>query len=69
MSDDINFKKIIIKDMVNNIEKNEDAKILLIDLISLEKNNDKKIELLKNFNKEIKEIILSHIQDNNYDSR
>ena len=68
MSDDINFKKIIIKDMVNNIEKNEDAKILLIDLISLEKNNDKKIELLKDFNKEIKEIILSHIQDNNYDS-
>ena len=68
MCDDINFKKIIIKDMVNNIEKNEDAKILLIDLISLEKNNDKKIELLKDFNKEIKEIILSHIQDNNYDS-
>ena len=68
MSDDINFKKNIIKDMINNIEKNEDSKSLIIELLSLEKNNDKKIELIKDFNKEIKEIIVSNIQDNNYDS-
>ena len=68
MSDDINFKKNIIKDMIINIEKNEDGKILIIELLSLEKNNEKKIELIKDFNKELKEIIISKIQDNNYDS-
>ena len=68
MSEDINFKKNIIKDMIINIEKNDDAKNLIIELLSLKKDNNEKIEIIKDFNNELKEIIISHINDNNYNS-
>ena len=68
MNDEINLKKKIIKNMVNNIEINDDAKNILIELLSLEKTEDKKIELLKDLNQELENIIISHITDNNYNS-
>jgi hypothetical protein len=66
INDDIKFKKTIIKDMIEYIEKNEDSKNILIELLSMIKNSDKKVELLKDYNKDLEKIITSHITDENY---
>ena len=66
LSKDINLKKNIINDMMNNIEKNNDVKDVLIDLISYEKDNDKKIEILNDVNDLIENIIILHINDESY---
>ena len=68
MSNDINLKKNIIKDMILNIEKNEDSKNILIELLSLEKNNDTKKELLLDINDDLQKILISHITDLNYNT-
>ena len=66
INNDIKFKKTIIKDMIEYIEKNEDSKNILIELLSMIKNRDKKVELLKDYNKDLEKIITSHITDENY---
>ena len=67
MSDDINLKKNIIKDMIYNIEKNGDSKNILIELFSFKKNIDVKKELTHDFNDELEKLIVAHIIDDNYD--
>ena len=68
MSADINFKKNMLKDMILNMDKNEDSKNILIELLSLEKNNNTKNELLLDINDDLEKIIISHITDLNYDT-
>ena len=66
MSDDIDLKKNIIKDLISSIEKNEDAISILKNLLSLEKDKDKNIEIFLNFGDELEKIIICHISDENY---
>ena len=66
MSDDIDLKKKIIKDLISSIEKNEDAISILKNLLSLEKDKDKNIEIFLNFGDELEKIIICHISDENY---
>ena len=66
MSDDIDLKKNIIKDLISSIEKNEDAISILKNLLSLEKDKDKNIEIFLNFGDELEKIIICHITDENY---
>ena len=66
MNNDIDLKKNIIKDLISSIEKNEDAISILKNLLSLEKDKDKNIEIFLNFGDELEKIIICHISDENY---
>ena len=68
MSEDINLKKSIIKDVINNIEKNESDKNFLIELLSCEKTDNNKISILIDYNSELEKIIISHIRNDNYNN-
>ena len=62
----ISLRKNIIKDMIHNIEKNGDAKNIILELLSYEETKNSKIEILIDFNKDLENIIISHITDDNY---
>ena len=68
LSENITLKKRIISDMIKNIETNDDIKELLIDILSYEKNNIAKEELLNELNEQLEKIIINHIKDKTYNS-
>ena len=68
LSENIKLKKRILNDMIENIENNEDIKDLLIDLLSYEKDNNKKAELLSDLNEELEKIIIAHINDGSFNN-
>ena len=66
LTQDIQLKKIIIKDLIKNIENNKNAKDLLSELLFNEKDSNNKRDILNDINDEIEKIILEHINDETF---
>lgn len=66
LSEDSDLKKSIISDMIKNIENNEDTKDILVEIVSYEKQLNKKENILKDFNNEFEKIINNHINEESF---